>query len=159
VRNLHYNYYMYLSIDIQDMAQPIVSDTKRVSLIVRFLYFIKNKIVAKYNTHLTTFNLALEGALNRIEDLTLEKSTSLLSETKEIIRLIEKVEADLAKADYLDSDAVKQNIKYSLECLYKLESKLHKNVYQSSPIIETDEDLKEGFSKMKADSLEKLLSC
>lgn len=156
---MHYNYYMYLSIDIQDMAQPIVSDTKKVSFIVRFLYFIKNKMVTKYNNHLTKFNLALEGALNRIDDLNLEKSKSLLSEMKGIITSLENVEVDLAKANYLDSDDVKQNIKYSLECLYKLESKLHKNVYKSAPIIETEDDLKEGFSKMKAASLDKLLSC
>lgn len=150
---------MYLSIDIQEMAQPIVSDTKKVSFIVRFLYFIKNKMVTKYNNHLTTFNLALEGAINRIDDLNIEKSISLLSEMKGIITSLENVEVDLAKANYLDSDDVKQNIKYSLECLYKLESKLHKNVYKASPIIETDKELKEGFSKMKAASLDKLLSC
>lgn len=154
-----YDYYMYLSIDIQDMAQPVVNDTKRVSFVVRFLHFVKNKMVTKYNNHLTTFNLALEGALNRIDALSIEKSTSLLSETKGIIVSFENIEADLFKANYLDSDEVKQNIKYSLECLYKLESKLHKNVYKNLPIIETDKELKEGFSKMKSASLDKLLSC
>lgn len=150
---------MYLSIDIQEMAQPIVNDTKRVSLVVRFLHFIKDRVIVGYNNHLTTFNLALEGALNRIEGLSIEKSTSMLPETKKIIIAIEKIDNDLSKNDYFDNDDVKRNIKYSLTCLYKLESKLHKNVYKSSPIIETDHDLKEGFSKMKAASLDKLLSC
>lgn len=150
---------MYLSIDIQEMAQPIVNDTKRVSLVVRFLYFIKDRMLANYNNHLTTFNLALEGALNRIEGLSVEKSTSMLPETKKIIRAIEKIDADLLKIDYFDNEDVRLNIKYSLTCLYKLESKLHKNVYKSSPVIETDHDLKEGISKMKAASLDKLLSC
>ena len=150
---------MYLTIDILEIAQPVVSETKKVSFVLRFLYFIKNRVVNNFNNHLTTLNLALEGVLNRMDDLSIEKSSKLLIDTKGIIFSIENMESDLASRNYLDREDIKENIKYTLKCLYKLESKLHKNVYKSAPTIKVDEDLKEGISRMNASNMNQLLSC
>lgn len=157
-RNLYYTNTMYLTIDIYEMAQPVVNDTKRVPLILKFLYFLKGRLVNKYNTHLTTFSLALEGAINRVEGLQIEKSNALLEQTKKTILSMEDVESVLAKDNYLDNTEIKENIKYTLKCLYTLESKLHKSVYKSVPTIKADKDLKEGIAKMNASNIHELLS-
>jgi len=149
---------MYLTIDIQEMAQPVVNDTKRVPLVLKFLYFLKGRLVTKYNKHLTTFNLALEGAIYRVDDISIEKSRKILDETKKIIVSMENAESDLAKSNYLDSEEVKENIKYTLKCLYTFESKLHKQVYKSLPTIKVDNDLKEGIARMNKTNIHELLS-
>lgn len=155
---MYYTNTMYLTIDIYEMAQPVVNDTKRVPLILKFLYFLKGRLVNKYNTHLTTFSLALEGAINRVEGLQIEKSNALLEQTKKTILSMEDVESVLAKDNYLDNTEIKENIKYTLKCLYTLESKLHKSVYKSVPTIKADKDLKEGIAKMNASNIHELLS-
>ena len=140
------------------MAQPVVNDTKRVPLVLKFLYFLKVRLVTKYIIHLTTFNLALEGAINRVDDMSSEKSKKLLDETKKIILSMENAESDLAKYNYLDSEEVKENIKYSLKCLYTFESKLHKQAYKSLPALKFDNDLKEGIARMNNTNIHELLS-
>jgi hypothetical protein len=149
---------MYLTIDIYEMAQPVVNDTKRVPLILKFLYFLKGRLVTKYNKHLTTFNLALEGAINRVDDISMDRSKKILEETKRIIVSMEDAEANLAKSNYFDSAEVKENIKYTLKCLYTFESKLHKQAYKSAPTIKIDKDLREGIAKMNASNIHELLS-
>ncbi len=149
---------MYLSIDIHEMAQPIVNDTKRIPLVLKFLYFLKDRLVTKFNKHLTTLNLALEGAMNRVDDLSIEKSRKILDETKTIIVSIENATSILDKYNYLDSEEVKMNIKYTLKCLYTFESKLHKQAYKSLPIIKADNDLKDGIARMNKTNITQLLS-
>ena len=111
------------------MAQPVVNDTKRVPLVLKFLYFLKGRLVTKYNKHLTTFNLALEGAINRVDDISIKKSRKILDETKKIIVSMENAESDLAKSNYLDSEEVKENI--SEEKVNAIRNELRNSCYLS----------------------------
>ena len=157
-RNCSKSSNMYLAINIQELAQPVVNDTKRVPWVLKFLYFLKGRLVTRYNKHLTTFYVALEGAINHVDEVSVEKSRTILEETKDIIVSVENAAAYLAKSNYLDSEEVKKNIQYTLNCLYIFESKLHVQVYKSAPIVPIDQDLKEGISRMNKTNFNELLS-
>ncbi|WP_375604914.1 hypothetical protein [Flavobacterium davisii] len=150
---------MYLTINIENMAQTVVNEANRVSLITRFLQFLKKRVISNFNKDIITFILSMEGAIMHLDALNISESEKILKDTKKIISKFEVLSEKMSSKNFYDNTELKDNFKYMLKCLYKIESKLHKKVYQSVPVIKTDEELKKGVVKMSSSNIHNLLSC
>jgi hypothetical protein len=148
---------MLLTLDINQMAKPIVEETKNSSFFVGMLYFVKSKYAKKLNNKLDAFILSLEGAFQYTEELNHEKATELLLNTKKTIDNLYAISEDLKKDNYLDDKNISEKFQYLLKTLYKFESKLHQIIYKNTPVIKTCPELLDGISKINKRNLSKLV--
>ncbi|QYS89491.1 hypothetical protein [Flavobacterium davisii] len=130
-----------------------------MSLITRFLQFLKKRVISNFNKDIITFILSMEGAIMHLDALNISESEKILKDTKKIISKFEVLSEKMSSKNFYDNTELKDNFKYMLKCLYKIESKLHKKVYQSVAVIKTDEELKKGVVKMNSSNIHNLLSC
>ncbi len=143
---------MILTVDINNMARPVLNRTS-ISAFKNFRTFKLKRRLANttFNaecetliTNIDSFILALEGSYNHLRVMDEEKVDKVLTQVKEIISKIEIQNSDLKKINYLDKLELKERYAYMLNCLYKIESILHKRKYLNSETIKTDTVLKEG---------------
>lgn len=139
---------MLLTLDINLMAEQVIKERNQPSFFLRFLYFIKTKVVKRINRDLDSFILSLEGAYKHAEELDTQSALSLLKDTKIVITKLDSFDEKLMKDNYLDDEQLKQKLKYLLNALYKFESILHKTSYQDAPFLKTPEEISEGISKL-----------
>jgi hypothetical protein len=149
---------MYVSINIEQMAQPVLSNAVRISLIPRFLHFLINRSLNKFSDELDIFILSLEGSLNHLEHLTLVNATNLLGEIKKIILKFDGIGEELQEVNYFENNHLKEKYLYLQKLLYKVESRLHHIVYKNEKRLKTDHSLKEGVIKMNSLHTKKLLT-
>ena len=149
---------MHLSINIEQMAQPVLSNAGRISIIPRFLHFLLNRSLNKFYDELDIFILSLEGSLNHLEHLTLVNATNHLSVLKKIILKFDKIGEELQGVNYFENNDLKEKYLYLQKLLYKVESRLHRLVYKNERRLKTDNSLKEGVIKMNSLHTKKMLT-
>lgn len=153
---------MLLTLDINQMAEPIVKETRPPGFLARFLSFrtkrFAKKIIAqKINIKLDIFILELEGSFLHTEELETKEAEKLLSDTKKISDELYSINEDLKKADYFNEEILNEKFQYLLKTLYKFESKLHKIVYKDVPVVKTSDEILNGISKINKRNLSKLV--
>lgn len=148
---------MLLTLDINQMAEPIVKETKHSSFFVGILSFVKKRFANKMNRKLDTFILALEGAYQHAEELDSQKAEKLLIDTKKIIDDLYSINEEFKKDNYLGNKKLSEKFQYLLSTLYKFESKLHKVTYKDAPIVKTPNEILNGISKINKRNLSKLV--
>ena len=147
---------MLLTLDINQMAKPIVQETSHPSFFLGVLSFVKKRFAKKINKTLDPFILTLEGSFLHTEELEAHNAEKLLFDTKKIIDRLDKINEDLKKDGYLDDEVLSAKFQYLLKTLYKFESKLHKIAYKDVPVTKTPDEIINGISKINKRNLSKL---
>ncbi len=149
---------MLLTLDINQMAEPIVKETKHNSFFLGMLFFVKKNVLRKLNRKLDTFILTLEGSFQHIEELDIEKASILLNNTKKIINDFYLIDENLKEDNYLGDEKLSAKFQYLLRTLYKFESTLHKITYKDTPVLKTPNEILNGISKINIQNLSKFTS-
>lgn len=148
---------MLLTLDINQMAEPIVKETRHPGFLIGILSFVKKRFAKKINIKLDAFILELEGSFLHVEELDLQNAEKLLLDTKKIISDLYSINEDLKKEGYFNNEILRKKFQYLLNTLYKFESKLHKIVYKNVPVIKTPDEILNGISKINKRNLSKLV--
>jgi hypothetical protein len=139
---------MLLTLDINQMAEPIVKESRHPGFLIGILSFVKKRFAKKINIKLDAFILELEGSFLHTEELEVKDAEKLLFDTKKIINDLYSINEDLKKEHYFDNEILREKFQYLLKTLYKFESKLHKIVYKDVPVIKTPDEILNGISKI-----------
>jgi hypothetical protein len=148
---------MLLTLDINQMAEPIVKESRHPGFLIGILSFVKKRFAKKINIKLDAFILELEGSFLHTEELEVKDAEKLLFDTKKIINDLYSINEDLKKEHYFDNEILREKFQYLLKTLYKFESKLHKIVYKDVPVIKTPDEILNGISKINKRNLSKLV--
>ena len=149
---------MHLTIDIEQMAKPVLNNAGESTSASRRPRFAPVDSLKSFCSQLDIFILSLEGSLNHLDQLSLEDSRELLSSTKKTIGDLDKVDEELRSSNYFQHQELKEKFTYMLKLMFKIESRLHRIVFRDSPRIKTSQSLKEGITKMNALHIKSLLS-
>ena len=156
---------MTLSINIEQMAQPVMNETGRTFLVSKFVHFLLNKLefllekmIKRMCNDIDIFILSLEGSLKHLSDLSPEESKKVLIETKKVIIKLDKMGEKLNKSNFYDNELLKSKYLYMQKSIYKIESKLHKISFKNELISPTENYIKEGVIKMNSLYTQKLLA-
>jgi len=156
---------MNLSINIEQMARPVVNEAGRMHLVSSFLHFlakqlqfILDKQIKRMCDDIDIFILSLEGSFKHLEKLSPNESKKLLIDTKKIIIKLDGIGEDLQKTNYFDNELLKSKYSYMLKSVYKIESKLHRISFKDKEKFPTETSLKEGVIKMNSLYTRKLLA-
>ncbi|AIY14644.1 hypothetical protein [Cellulophaga baltica] len=142
---------MILTGNIELLINPIATTSTRARLVKRllsFVDFLQLKSVKSVSSELDITILALEGLMVRTEKLSAEDSEKMLESTSLAIKKFDLIAHEISSIDYFESNEIKDKIKYSQKCLYKLEAKLNRNVYKQKYIFSTPSEIKDGISKL-----------
>lgn len=156
---------MELLLNIQDFSRPIISETRKGSLVItrswffsRFLLYFLRHIKKSLNTNLGKLIIVLEGYIPHIEELSNENAQSELFIMNKVAREFFKASEKIAEINYFDDPEIKEKYLYAIKLLNTTENKLHKAVYKSKPRLKTPVELIEGVARMNAKNLDKLLA-
>jgi hypothetical protein len=149
---------MYLLIDIEQMARPVVKNAGRTSLISRFLHFFLNRSLKSFCQELDSFILSLEGSLKHIENLDEDGAMKLLQSTKKTISKMDEIGEELQKVSYFENQNLKEKYIYMQNILYKIEGRLHRITFQNKKKFSSEDSLKRGVIKMNSKYTETLLA-
>ncbi|NJY64054.1 hypothetical protein HC174_15025 [Salinimicrobium sp. CDJ15-81-2] len=149
---------MHLTIDIEQMAKPVLNNAGESSHASRRQRFTPVDSLKSFCSQLDIFILSLEGSLNHLDQLSLEDAKELLSSTKKTVGDLDKVDEELRSSSYFQHQELKEKFSYMLKLMFKIESRLHRIVFRDSPRIKTSLSLKEGITKMNALHIKNLLS-
>ncbi len=144
---------MYLTADIGHFIDPVAKTSYRAGITARFLSFIdslQEKAVNKVIKELDYCILALEGMMNRVEKLNAKQAQGVIENITLAVVRFDKITKNIASFDYFESKEVKDRVKYTQKCLYKIESKLHRKIYREKNISSTPKEFKDGISKLNA---------
>lgn len=149
---------MLLTLDIKQMAGPLVGKTKGIRFAtIKTTSAKKEAVGLKLSKKLDVFILAIEGAYQHVKELDEEKATKLLQDTNRIIEDFYSLDDLLLEKNYLSSQELKKKIKYLFKTLYKFESILHKTAYKNTPLNKTSQDIIDGISKINKNTISKLV--
>ncbi|TPG41699.1 hypothetical protein [Flavobacterium pectinovorum] len=148
---------MLLTLDINQMAEPIVQETRHPSFLIGILSFVKKRFAKKISSKLDFFILELEGSYLHVEELDQQNAEKLLFDTKKIIADFYIINEDLKKDNYFDNDSLSEKFNYLFKTLYKFESKLHKIAYKDVAVTKTPDEILNGISKINKRNLSKLV--
>ena len=156
---------MTLSINIEQMARPVVNETGRIFFVSKFLHFLIEKlefvlerIVKRMIDDFDMFILSIEGSYSHIEKLSPSEASKLLIETKKVIIKLDDIGDNLQKLNYFDSKPLKSKFIYMQKSVYKAESKLHRISFRDKETIRTENTLKEGVIRMNSNYTQNLLA-
>lgn len=160
---------MNVSINIGQMATPVVQERKRINYASTFSSWLGRLIAKRITSYfakvakevaddIDVFTLALDGATQKIDEQEIEELKNILDETKSVIKSIDDLGEKLEGIDFLDSDLLKGKYRYMQRKMYRFESKLHKAVHKTTPIIVQEQELKEGVRVMNARTMRRLLA-
>ncbi len=148
---------MYLTLNIQNITQPVIKETRLVSFFTGVLERFSNRLIKRYFLHINTLIFTLEGVLQRIDEIDKLQAEKGLREIEKAIKVFDKMNSDWKKINYFDNKEFETNYNYMLQCLYTIESRLHKKVYSSKSFEKTPEDIRTGIMRMNALYTQKLL--
>jgi len=149
---------MLLTLDIYQMAEPIVKETKHSGFLLGVLFFVKSRFVKKINNKLDAFILTLEGSFHHVDELDTPKAEKLLIDTKKIIDDLYLINERLKKIYYFGDNNISEKFQYLFRTLYKFESTLHKITYKDTPVSKTPDEILSGISKLNIQTLSKYAS-
>ena len=156
---------MQILLNIQDFSRPIISETRKASLVTtkagffsRFLLYFLTHIKKRLNMNLGKLIIALEGFIPHIEDLSIDNAESELLIMNKVAREFFKTSEIIEKINYFDDPEIKEKYLYAIKLLNTTENKLHKAVYKNKPRLKTPVELIEGVARMNANNLDKLLA-
>lgn len=156
---------MTLSINIEQMAKPVLNETGKISIISKLSNFLLektelflNKFIINIIRDMDVFILSVEGSYSHIDKLLPSEAKNILDKTKKVISDLENLNEKLLKSNYFENEALKVKSKFMLKVIYKAESKLHKIVYKNERIKPTDNSLKEGVNRMNSIYVQNLLA-
>ena len=156
---------MTLTINIEQMARPVLKETGKISILSRLSHFLLdkleillNKFINKIINDMDIFILSVEGSYSHIEKLSPPEASKVLDKTQKVISDLEKLDEKLLKSRYFENEDLKMKSKYMLKVIYRAESKLHKVIYKNEKIEPTDNSLKEGVIHMNSIYTQNLLA-
>jgi len=147
---------MLLTLDINQMAEPVVEKTMRTSFLLRFFSFLEKRLIKDVSNVLDSAILKVEGSFSHIEELSNNETLILLSDTKKIISRFESLNESLLKHNYFSDNSVKEKFLYLNQVLYKFESLLHVASYKDAEVLKTPDEIKQGLAKLSRKNLTRL---
>ncbi|RYM31481.1 hypothetical protein ERX46_16370 [Brumimicrobium glaciale] len=119
--------------------------------------YYKEKTNSDFFKKADVFILAVEGSYKYLDNLNLEESKELLTDTKGVIDEFYQLEESLNEVGSIENEISKIKFKHIYKTLYKFENILHKNVFKNVEIIKTPSDVLDGISKTNRRTLSKLI--
>jgi|AntDeeMinimDraft_4_1070355.scaffolds.fasta_scaffold07128_3 hypothetical protein len=145
---------MLLTLDIKEMAAPILSKNKQENFAV--LQSCNDVELPKVlGKKMDSFVLEIEGTNLHLNKLSSLETKELLDDTKIVIKQFYKFYDILGKANYFSDVILEQKMSYLLKTLYKFESILHKITYKDKNIEKTPEKILTGIAKVNLRTLSK----
>jgi len=149
---------MYLTLDIEKQARPIIRSGENVNLALRFMQSLAEWLKSSLSNNLDNFILTTEGFHKHVTELNDTDSRLLLDKTGDVIRWFDKLQEQFDRINFMDDVELKEKFKYAQKSLFKLEALAHVQTTKNVPIEKTQNFLQEGIAKLSKEAIGSALS-
>ncbi len=137
---------MYLTLDIQKQAAPILRDIDLVRFLWHNFNFLLDRLKTNLKGNLDEFILVVEGFHQHTRFIDKEEAEKVLKKTRFVIAAMDALDERLENSDYMNDGALREKFKYALKTLYRLESLLHMQCTLDVPVEQTPDHIRQGLA-------------